>query len=125
VAGLNPHNGEGGLLGREEIDIIAPAAAAARKKGLNVQGPIPADSVFFRAIRGDYDAVVTLYHDQGHVAVKTRGFEQSITITLGIPIIRTSADHGTAFDIAGRGVASDESMRAAIIEAARIAQQRP
>jgi 4-hydroxythreonine-4-phosphate dehydrogenase len=124
VAGLNPHNGEGGLLGREEIDAIAPAVAAARQSGLNVQGPIPADSVFFRAIRGDYDVVVTLYHDQGHVAVKTHGFEQSITITLGLPIIRTSADHGTAFDIAGRGVASAESMRAAITEAARIVQQR-
>lgn len=122
VAGLNPHNGEGGLLGREEIDIILPAVTAARAQGIDVKGPIPADSVFFRTLRGDYDAVVTLYHDQGHIAVKTHGFEQSITITLGLPIIRTSADHGTAFDIAGRGVASDESMGAAILEAARIAQ---
>ncbi|MBN1382799.1 MAG: 4-hydroxythreonine-4-phosphate dehydrogenase PdxA [Deltaproteobacteria bacterium] len=122
VAGLNPHNGEGGILGREEIDAILPAVEAARGRGVNVKGPLPADSVFFQAIRGDYDAVVTLYHDQGHIAVKTRGFEQSISITLGLPIIRTSADHGTAFDIAGQGVASDESMRAAIIEAAKIAQ---
>ncbi|MBN2004336.1 MAG: 4-hydroxythreonine-4-phosphate dehydrogenase PdxA [Anaerolineae bacterium] len=124
VAGLNPHNGEGGLLGREEIDEIAPAVALARQRGIDVEGPIPADSVFFRAIRGDYDVVVTLYHDQGHVAVKTHGFERSITITLGLPIIRTSADHGTAFDIAGQGIASEESMLVAITEAARMAQQR-
>ncbi len=124
VAGLNPHNGEGGLLGREEIDEIAPAVALAQQRGIDARGPIPADSVFFQAIRGDYDVVVTLYHDQGHVAVKTHGFEKSITITLGLPIIRTSADHGTAFDIAGRGVASEESMVVAIIEAARMAQQR-
>lgn len=124
VAGLNPHNGEGGLLGREEIDEIAPAVAMARQHGINVHGPIPADSVFFQAIRGDYDVVVTLYHDQGHVAVKTHGFEQSITITLGLPIIRTSADHGTAFDIAGQGVASEESMLVAITEAAHMAQRR-
>jgi 4-phospho-D-threonate 3-dehydrogenase / 4-phospho-D-erythronate 3-dehydrogenase len=124
VAGLNPHNGEDGLLGREEIDEIAPAVAHAQQRGIDVQGPIPADSVFFQAIRGDYDVVVTMYHDQGHIAVKTHGFEQSITITLGLPIIRTSADHGTAFDIAGRGVASESSMVAAILEAAQMARQR-
>ncbi len=124
VAGLNPHNGEGGLIGREEIDEIAPAVALAQQRGIDVRGPIPADSVFFQAIRGDYDVVVTLYHDQGHVAVKTHGFEQSITITLGLPIIRTSADHGTAFDIAGQGIASEESMLVAITEAARMARQR-
>jgi 4-hydroxythreonine-4-phosphate dehydrogenase len=124
VAGLNPHNGEGGLLGREEIDRIAPAVAQAQDRGIDAQGPIPADSVFFQAIRGDYDAVVTMYHDQGHVAVKTHGFEQSITITLGLPIIRTSADHGTAFDIAGQGIAHEDSMVAAILEAARMARQR-
>lgn len=124
VAGLNPHNGENGLLGREEIDEIAPAVHVARQQGYNVYGPIPADSVFFQAIRGDFDAVVTLYHDQGHIAVKTHGFEQSITITLGLPIIRTSADHGTAFDIAGQGIANEASMVAAIMEAANIAQRR-
>ncbi len=124
VAGLNPHNGEGGLIGREEIDEIAPAVRTALEMGIDVHGPIPADSVFFQAIRGDYDVVVTMYHDQGHVAVKTHGFDQSITITLGLPIIRTSADHGTAFDIAGRGIASEASMLAAITEAARMAQQR-
>ncbi len=121
VAGLNPHNGENGLLGHEEINEITPAVQAARMKGIDVYGPIPADSVFFQAIRGDYDVVVTHYHDQGHIAVKTHGFEQSITITLGLPIIRTSADHGTAFDIAGQIVANEASMVAAIMEAARIA----
>jgi 4-phospho-D-threonate 3-dehydrogenase / 4-phospho-D-erythronate 3-dehydrogenase len=124
VAGLNPHNGDGGLLGREEIDVIAPAVHAARHQGVVVTGPIPADSVFFMAIRGDYDVVVTMYHDQGHIAVKTHGFEQSITITLGLPLIRTSADHGTAFDIAGKGIANEESMCTAILEAGRIASQR-
>jgi len=124
VAGLNPHNGEHGLLGQEEIDEITPAVEVARTKGIDIYGPVPADSVFFQAIRGDYDAVVTLYHDQGHIAVKTHGFEESITITLGLPIIRTSADHGTAFDIAGRGIANEASMVAAILEAARIARRR-
>ncbi len=124
VAGLNPHNGENGLLGREELDGIGPAVEAARQRGLDATGPIPADSVFFQAIRGDYDAVVTMYHDQGHIAVKTHGFEGSITITLGLPIIRTSADHGTAFDIAGRGEANPNSMIAAIVEAARMAARR-
>ncbi len=122
VAGLNPHNGENGLLGREELEEIAPAVAEARSRGLDVTGPIPADSVFFQAIRGDFDVVVCMYHDQGHIAVKTHGFEQSITITLGLPFPRTSADHGTAFDIAGKGIADERSMLAAILEAARLAQ---
>jgi 4-hydroxythreonine-4-phosphate dehydrogenase len=124
VAGLNPHNGEGGLLGREELDAIAPAVRAAQAEGMDVVGPLPADSVFFQTIRGSYDVVVTMYHDQGHIAVKTHGFDRSITITLGLPIIRTSADHGTAFDIAGKGIASEESMLAAIVEAAQMAQRR-
>jgi 4-hydroxythreonine-4-phosphate dehydrogenase len=121
VAGLNPHNGDNGLMGREELDIIAPAVVAARAQGIDARGPIPADSVFFQAIRGDYDVVVCQYHDQGHIAVKTHGFEKSITITLGLPLIRTSADHGTAFDIAGRGIANPDSMLAAILEAAAMA----
>jgi len=121
VAGLNPHNGDNGLMGREELDIIAPAVAAAQAQGIDARGPIPADSVFFQAVRGDYDVVVCQYHDQGHIAVKTHGFEQSITITLGLPLIRTSADHGTAFDIAGRGIAHPDSMLAAILEAAAMA----
>jgi 4-hydroxythreonine-4-phosphate dehydrogenase len=124
VAGLNPHNGENGLLGREELDEIAPAVREAQARGIDAHGPIPADSVFFQTIGGAYDAVVTMYHDQGHIAVKTHGFERSITITLGLPIVRTSADHGTAFDIAGQGVAHEESMLAAILEAAQIAQHR-
>jgi len=124
VAGLNPHNGDGGLMGREEIDEIAPAVAAARAQSIDAVGPIPADSVFFQTLRGDYDVVVTMYHDQGHIAVKTHGFERSITITLGLPVIRTSADHGTAFDIAGQGIATEHSMVAAITEAARMAAAR-
>lgn len=124
VAGLNPHNGEGGILGMEEIDAIAPAVKAAQAQGIGAYGPVPADSVFFQAIRGDYDVVVCMYHDQGHIAVKTHGFEHSITITLGLPIVRTSADHGTAFDIAGRGIAHEDSMVEAIVEAARIATRR-
>lgn len=121
VAGLNPHNGDNGLMGHEELDIIAPAVAAAQAQGIDARGPIPADSVFFQALRGDYDVVVCQYHDQGHIAVKTHGFEKSITITLGLPLIRTSADHGTAFDIAGRGIANPDSMLAAILEAAAMA----
>jgi 4-hydroxythreonine-4-phosphate dehydrogenase len=124
VAGLNPHNGDDGLMGREEIELIAPAVKIAQMEGMEVRGPIPADSVFFAAIRGDYDVVVCMYHDQGHIAVKTHGFEKSITITLGIPIIRTSADHGTAFDIAGSGIAHCDSMLTAILEAARMAELR-
>jgi 4-hydroxythreonine-4-phosphate dehydrogenase len=122
VAGLNPHNGDGGLIGDEEIMVIAPAVRAAVGRGIDARGPIPADSVFFQAIHGGYDVVVTMYHDQGHIAVKTHGFEKSITITLGLPIIRTSADHGTAFDIAGRGIASEASMASAITEAAQMAR---
>jgi 4-hydroxythreonine-4-phosphate dehydrogenase len=121
VAGLNPHNGEGGLLGQEEIEAIAPAVETARARGIDADGPIPADSVFFTAIRGAYDVVVCMYHDQGHIAIKTHGFEKSITITLGLPIIRTSVDHGTAFDIAGQGIADATSMVEAITEAARMA----
>jgi len=123
VAGLNPHNGDNGLMGREELDVIAPAVEAAQARGIDACGPIPADSVFFQAIRGDYDVVVCQYHDQGHIAVKTNGFEKSITITLGLPIIRTSADHGTAFDIAGQGIAHADSMIAAILEAAAMAKR--
>jgi 4-hydroxythreonine-4-phosphate dehydrogenase len=124
VAALNPHGGEGGLLGREEIDEIGPAVETARGQGVDVNGPFPADFVFFAAVHGDYDVVVCMYHDQGHIPIKTHNFEESITITLGLPIVRTSADHGTAFDIAGRGVADATSMTAAILEAAHIAQGR-
>ncbi len=119
VAGLNPHNGEGGLLGREEIEIIGPAVAAARAQGIDAQGPFAPDSIFWRALRGEFDVVVAMYHDQGHIAIKVHGFERSVTVTLGLPIVRTSVDHGTAFDIAWRGQADPQSM----IEALRLAAQ--
>ncbi len=117
VAALNPHGGEGGLLGREEIDELAPAVADARAEGLAVSGPWPADSVFNRAIDGEFDVVLALYHDQGHIAIKVHDFHASTTATLGIPFVRTSVDHGTAFDIAGRGVADPRSLAAAVAAA--------
>ena len=117
VAALNPHGGEGGLLGREEIEEIQPAVADAVAAGIDAVGPLPADSVFNRAIEGEFDAVLALYHDQGHIAIKVHNFHQSVTATLGIPFVRTSVDHGTAFDIAGRGVA-DASGAAAALDAA-------
>ncbi len=115
VAGLNPHAGEGGLMGREEIEIIAPAIAQARAQGIDASGPWPGDTVFMRA-RGfrDFDVVVAMYHDQGLIPVKYLGIEQGVNITVGLPFIRTSVDHGTAFDIAGRGTADASSLRAAI-----------
>jgi 4-hydroxythreonine-4-phosphate dehydrogenase len=118
VAALNPHGGEGGLLGREEIEELAPAVATARAEGLDVTGPIPADSVFNRALAGEFDVVLALYHDQGHIAIKVHDFHRSTTATLGIPFVRTSVDHGTAFDIAGRGMADPRGLTAAI-DAAR------
>lgn len=124
VAALNPHGGDEGLLGQEEIETIGPAVEAARAEGRDVHGPIPADSVFFRAIRGEFDAVVAMYHDQGHIPIKTHGFERSVTVTLGLPIVRTSVDHGTAFDIAWQGVADEESMVEAIRLAAQLASRR-
>lgn len=114
VAALNPHGGEGGLLGREEIEALAPAVADARAEGIDASGPWPADSVFNRAIGGEFDVVLALYHDQGHIAIKVHDFHGSTTATLGLPFVRTSVDHGTAFDIAGRGVADARSMAAAI-----------
>lgn len=121
VAALNPHGGDNGLLGREEIEVIGPAVEAACAEGIEAVGPIPADSVFFRAIRGEFDVVVAMYHDQGHIPIKTHGFERSVTVTLGLPFVRTSVDHGTAFDIAWQGKASEESMVEAIRLAARMA----
>jgi 4-hydroxythreonine-4-phosphate dehydrogenase len=121
VAALNPHGGDGGLMGREELDAIGPAVEAARDEGIEAVGPIPADSVFFRAIRGEFDVVVAMFHDQGHIPIKTHGFERSVTVTLGLPIVRTSVDHGTAFDIAWQGIASEESMVEALCLAAQLA----
>jgi 4-hydroxythreonine-4-phosphate dehydrogenase len=122
VAGLNPHAGEHGLFGCEEQTIIAPAIAACRARGIDVAGPFPADTVFVRARRGDFDVVVACYHDQGLIPVKLVAFGQAVNVTLGLPIVRTSVDHGTAFDIAGRGVADPESMIAAVLLAAKLAR---
>ena len=105
VAGLNPHNGDNGLFGREEIDEIEPAVKAAQEKGINAIGPCPADSVFHIGKSGKFDAILSLYHDQGHIACKTLDFSESVTLTFGLPFIRSSVDHGTAFDIAGKGIA--------------------
>ncbi len=110
AAALNPHGSDGGLLGHEEAEEIAPAVKAAQERGINVVGPIPADIVFHQAIQGRYDTVLCMYHDQGHIPVKVYGFEESITANLGLPFVRTSVDHGTAFDIAGKGVADHTSM---------------
>lgn len=110
VAGLNPHNGDNGLFGREEIDELEPAVKAAQEMGINAVGPCPADSVFHIGKSGKYDAILSLYHDQGHIACKTLDFEKSVTLTFGLPFIRSSVDHGTAFDIAGKGIAGAVSL---------------
>lgn len=122
VCGINPHAGEGGLFGRgEEEAKIQPAIAAAVANGADVVGPLPADSAFFRAGRGDFDCVVAMYHDQGHGPVKVLGLEGGVNVSLGLPIVRTSVDHGTAFDIAGQGIADENSLVSAIKEAANLA----
>ena len=110
VAGLNPHNGDNGLFGREEIDELEPAVKAAQEMGINAVGPCPADSVFHIGKSGKYDAILSLYHDQGHIACKTLDFEKTVTLTFGLPFIRSSVDHGTAFDIAGKGIAGAVSL---------------
>ncbi len=122
VAGLNPHAGEHGLFGQEEIVTLSPAIAASRSRGIEVSGPYPADTLFVRAHRGEFDAVVACYHDQGLIPVKLLAFGHAVNVTLGLPIVRTSVDHGTAFDIAGRGVADPESMIAAVLLAARLSE---
>ncbi len=123
VCGLNPHAGDGGIIGREEIDLINPAIRAARKKGFNVSGAVPADTIFHEALKGDYDAVVAMYHDQGLGPLKMLGFDEGINVTLGLPIIRTSPDHGTAFGIAGENQASPKSMKNAIALALEMAEK--
>jgi 4-hydroxythreonine-4-phosphate dehydrogenase len=124
VCGINPHAGEHGLFGhREEEEKIAPGVENARQVGIAADGPLPADTVFFRASRGDFDLVVAMYHDQGHGPVKVQGLEAGVNITLGLPVIRTSVDHGTAFDIAGTGVADHRSMIEALRTAAELAEQ--
>ena len=114
VCGLNPHAGDGGIIGREEIELINPAIKQARKRGFNVSDAVPADTIFYEALRGDYDAVVAMYHDQGLAPLKMLGFDEGVNVTLGLPIIRTSPDHGTAFGIAGQNKASAKSMKNAI-----------
>lgn len=121
VAGLNPHAGEGGLMGHEEGDVIVPAIREAQHEGIDVVGPLPADTLFVRAVRGEFDCVVACYHDQGLVPVKLVSFGTSVNVTLGLPIVRTSPDHGTAFDIAGKGVADPGSMIEAVLLAAELA----
>jgi 4-hydroxythreonine-4-phosphate dehydrogenase len=120
VAGLNPHAGEHGLFGDEESRIIEPAVADARREGIDVSGPIAADTLFARAVHGEFDAVVAMYHDQGHVAIKTIGFDRAVNVTLGLPIVRTSVAHGTAFDIVGQGRAETTSLISAVRVATRI-----
>lgn len=119
VAGLNPHSGEHGLFGDEEVREIEPAVRKAREAGINVVGPVPADSVFHFGLKGKYDAVLSLYHDQGHIATKMVDFERTISLTNNMPFLRTSVDHGTAFDIAGKNIASEVSMYEAIVLAAQ------
>lgn len=124
VAGLNPHASEGGLFGDEEARQVMPAIANARARGLNVSDPQPPDTVFLRAVQGEFDIVVAMYHDQGHIPMKLLAFDSGVNVSIGLPIIRTSVDHGTAFDIAGTGRAREESMLAAIDVAVRMAQAR-
>lgn len=121
VAGLNPHSGEHGLFGWEEVKEIAPAVEELKERGFNVAGPVPADSVFHQAAQDRFNSVLSLYHDQGHIATKTLDFDRTISITNGMPILRTSVDHGTAFDIAGKGIAGAVSMEEAIRLAAKYA----
>lgn len=114
VAGLNPHAGENGIFGDEEINEIAPAVAHCKAEGINVTGPVPPDTVFLRAVKGEFDIVVAQYHDQGHIPLKMLSFDTGVNITVGLDVIRTSVDHGTAFDIAGTGIAKEESLLQAI-----------
>lgn len=124
LAGLNPHAGEHGLFGSEDEDQIRPAAEMLRQEGIDATGPVPPDSVFLRALNGDFDAVVAMYHDQGHIPSKLTGFHDTVNITLGLPIVRTSVDHGTAFDIAGTGTARPDNMIVALDLAAEMGRGR-
>ena len=121
LAGLNPHAGEDGLMGQEDMAVLKPAVAACRSRGIDVSGPLPADTVFVRALNGEFDAVVACYHDQGLIPIKMVAFGQAVNVTLGLPIIRTSVDHGTAYEIAGTNTADPSSMVEAVCLAARLA----
>ena len=124
VAGLNPHAGESGVIGSEDDAVLAPAVQRAQQRGVTIAGPIPGDTVFVRAVRGEFDCVVACYHDQGLIPVKLLGFGQAVNVTIGLPIIRTSVDHGTAFDIAGQDKADPGSMIAAVTLAAQMVSMR-
>ena len=124
VAGLNPHSGEGGIMGREEEKIIAPAVKQLQDLGIKAQGPFPPDTVFWRAVQGEFDVVLAMYHDQGLIPLKLLHFDQAVNVTLGLPIIRTSPDHGTAYNIAGKGLANPGSMKAAVLLAGRMARRK-
>jgi 4-hydroxythreonine-4-phosphate dehydrogenase len=135
IAAVNPHAGEGGMFGREDIDVVAPVVERFRARGMNIAGPVPGDTVFVKALGGHFDGVVAMFHDQGHVAVKLLGFKidrrtgkwvglSGVNITLGLPIVRTSVDHGTAFDIAGKGIANPQSMIEAIELAVQLSAAR-
>ncbi|MBU4310490.1 4-hydroxythreonine-4-phosphate dehydrogenase PdxA [bacterium] len=124
VAGLNPHAGEEGLFGKEEKEFIIPAVEEAKKKGIRVEGPISPDTVFYRALQGEFDCVICMYHDQGLIPLKMLAFDKGVNITLGLPIIRTSVDHGTAYEIAGKGVANPQSLIEAIGLAAKLVKAR-
>jgi 4-hydroxythreonine-4-phosphate dehydrogenase len=125
LAGLNPHAGENGVLGDEEDRVLGPAVRRAQKKGITIDGPFPGDTVFVQAVRGEFDCVIACYHDQGLIPVKLLSFGDAVNVTIGLPIIRTSVDHGTAFDIAGKGVADPGSMIAAVKLAAEMVAARP
>jgi 4-hydroxythreonine-4-phosphate dehydrogenase len=124
VAALNPHGGEGGLFGREEIEIIAPAVKAMAEQGIDCKGPFPCDTIYIKAFAGDYDSVLSMYHDQGQIATKLKGFNEGVTITAGLEIVFTTPSHGTAFDIVGKGIADIGAYEAAIRLAARIAARK-
>jgi 4-hydroxythreonine-4-phosphate dehydrogenase len=128
LAGLNPHAGEEGVLGSEETDVLRPAVEEAKARGIVIDGPFPGDTIFGRATRGEFDVVIACYHDQGLIPVKLLAFGRAVNVTLGLPIVRTSVDHGTAFDIAGKGIADPSSMIEAVLLAARLSKpqgQRP
>ncbi len=125
VSGLNPHAGEDGTLGTEDIEIVAPAVEILRGEGIDVRGPMPADTLFHKAARATYDCAICMYHDQALIPIKTIAFEDAVNVTLGLPFVRTSPDHGTAFDIAGTGRANPSSLIAALRLAARMAATKP
>lgn len=124
VCGLNPHAGENGMFGHEDQEFILPAVEACRAMGIDCEGPVAADTIFFRAAQGSHDLIVAMYHDQGHIPMKLMAFESTVNTSLGIPIIRTSVDHGTAFDIAGKNIAGEGNMRAAMKMAVTMAHHR-